>query len=235
MLEKRTWTKEKILELEDLYSKNLTYLEIAEKLNTTPYAINSIVTKNKLSKRIGVKHNKKNIYDLSGEYGIGWTSNTNEEFYFDKEDYGKIKDYCWHERRGYISSKNCEMHRIILGVKEPNEQIDHKNRKRNDNRKENLRIVSPLENAINHSKRKDNVSGISGVFWNPINKRWRVYLYYKKQSINIGSYFRKEDAIKKRLEAELKYYGIEFAPQRHLFEEYGILEDLHNGQIQQLS
>lgn len=38
--------------------------------------------------------NKQNKYDLSGEYGVGWTSNTNEEFYFDLEDYNKIKDYC---------------------------------------------------------------------------------------------------------------------------------------------
>ena len=43
------------------------------------------------------KPNKReyNKYDLSGEYGIGWTSNTNEEFYFDLEDYDKIKNYCW--------------------------------------------------------------------------------------------------------------------------------------------
>lgn len=39
-----------------------------------------------------------NIYNLSGEYGIGWTSNTNKEFYFDLEDYDKIKDYCWLEQ-----------------------------------------------------------------------------------------------------------------------------------------
>ena len=32
----------------------------------------------------------------------------------------------------------------------------------------------------------------------------------------------KEDAIKARLEAEAKYYG-DFAPQKHLFEEYGIV------------
>ena len=32
-----------------------------------------------------------------------------------------------------------------------------------------------------------------------------------------------EDAIKARLEAEKKYFG-EFAPQRHLFEQYGITQ-----------
>ena len=36
---------------------------------------------------------KYNTYDLSGEYGIGYTSK-GEEFYFDLDDYDKIKDYC---------------------------------------------------------------------------------------------------------------------------------------------
>ena len=35
----------------------------------------------------------------------------------------------------------------------------------------------------------------------------------------------KHDAIIARLKAELEYYGINFAPQRHLFEEYGIIKD----------
>ena len=39
------------------------------------------------------KDNKKfNEYNLSGEYGIGYTAK-GEEFYFDLEDYYKIKDY----------------------------------------------------------------------------------------------------------------------------------------------
>ena len=31
-----------------------------------------------------------------------------------------------------------------------------------------------------------------------------------------------EEAIRTRLKAELKYFGNEFAPQRHLFKKYGI-------------
>lgn len=42
-----------------------------------------------------------------------------------------------------------------------------------------------------------------------------------KKDIYLGRYSNKEDAIKARLEAEIKYFG-EFAPQRHLFEQYGI-------------
>ena len=63
-------------------------------------------------KSCGCLKRKHNNYDLSGEYGIGWTINTNKEFYFDLEDYDKIKNYCWHEHKsgdGY-SCLRTQMH-----------------------------------------------------------------------------------------------------------------------------
>ena len=79
---------------------------------------------------------KQNKYDLSGEYGIGWTSNTDEEFYFDLEDYDKIKNYCWYkDKHDYIcaserdiKNKQVFLHKVILGLEECNWkkiQIDH--------------------------------------------------------------------------------------------------------------
>ena len=50
-----------------------------------------------IMKEILIKRNlnrKKNNYNLLDEYGIGYTSK-GEEFYFDLEDYNKIKDYTW--------------------------------------------------------------------------------------------------------------------------------------------
>jgi hypothetical protein len=41
------------------------------------------------------------------------------------------------------------------------------------------------------------------------------------KQIHLGMFENKEDAIKARLEAEAKYFG-DFAPQRHLFEQYKI-------------
>lgn len=43
----------------------------------------------------GKNNHKTNVYDLTHEYGIGYTSK-NEQFLFDIEDYELIKDYCWH-------------------------------------------------------------------------------------------------------------------------------------------
>ena len=42
------------------------------------------------------------------------------------------------------------------------------------------------------------------------------------KEIILGCFDDIEDAIKARLEGELKYFGSEFAPQRHLFGQYGI-------------
>lgn len=170
-----------------------------------------------------------NKYDLSGNYGIGWTNNTNKEFYFDLEDYDKIKDYCWSETQnesGYsslISYKrgtrniNVKMHYIIAG-----KHCDHANRNALDNRKENLRPATYSQNKQNQGIRKDNTSGFIGVKWNKKTQKWNVTVNINKKQKWLGSFCDKEDAIKVRLQAEAKYYG-EFAPQRHLFEEYGII------------
>lgn len=55
-------------------------------------------------KKIRKENSKDNVYDLSGEYGIGWTANTNKEFYFDLEDYDKIKNYRWHDNGHYATT-----------------------------------------------------------------------------------------------------------------------------------
>lgn len=52
----------------------------------------------------------------------------------------------------------------------------------------------------------------------------RVYINYKKKRIELGRRENKEEAIKLRLLAELKYYG-KNAPQHHLFKQYGIEVD----------
>lgn len=179
------------------------------------------------TKRLPI-NTKKNNYDLSGEYGIGYCSNTNNKFYFDMDDYDKIKDYCWYEcvYRGYSSLKTniitingrrlIRMH-ILLGYK----YHDHIDRNPLNNRKSNLRPSTATENARNHSKSKNNTSGFIGVSWSNKENRWRSYIKIDRKSKMLGSFTNKEDAIIARLQAEAKYFG-EFAPQRHLFEEYGI-------------
>ena len=97
---------------------------------------------------------KRNTYDLNGDYGIGYSSNDNEPFYFDLEDYDKIKNYYWYSNHdGYMCSsennKQIIMHRLIMDIEDINVQVDHFNRNRKDNRKENLKYLSPQHNNWN--------------------------------------------------------------------------------------
>ncbi len=157
------------------------------------------------------KANKKyNTYDLTGEYGIGYTNN-NYEFYFDLEDYDKIKYYCWFKKDGYLlaydpdSKKRIRLHNLIMNFP-TNAYVDHVNGIRNDCRKSELRLVNRQENNINKGFSKNNTSGVKGVCWSSYYNKWRAFITYNYKRINLGYYIEKTDAIKARKEAEEKYF-----------------------------
>ena len=137
--------------------------------------IEKIIQRNKILKK------KYNIYNISGDYGIGYT-NKGEEFYFDLEDYDLIKDYCWCVNSdGYIIctinkfNKNLLFHRHITSCPK-NKEIDHINGIRNDNRKINLRICEHQENMCNYKKPIDNTSGVKGISYCNTYNAWRAYI-----------------------------------------------------------
>lgn len=191
-----------------------------------------------------------NQYDLTGEYGIGYTSNTNEPFYFDLEDYELIKNYTWsarHDKRRkkenyYIESfyttdiprpnstkykqKRIHLHHLVMGYDDSKIQeiplIDHKNQITYDCRKENLHVADLRINNINKPLQSSNTSGIIGVNYNKVNNVWVARICDKLNHRLIVCQVRdKEKAIIARLQAEKEYYG-DNAPQKHLFKEYGI-------------
>ena len=196
----------------------------------------------------GIKGNK---YDLSGEYGIGYTSNTNEPFYFDKEDYDKICKWTWlarHDNRegrkenlyyieahyrerknGKKINKRIHLHHLVLDIDDKTLSkpvlVDHKDRVPYNCQKENLQLATLRTNNINKPKQKSNTSGFIGVEWKEQEKSWisRINITkHNRKTVYYGD--NKDDAIVARLVAEYKYYGQD-APQRHLFEEYGITDE----------
>lgn len=156
---------------------------------------------------IGNNNKKINTYDLTGEYGIGYTLK-GEEFYFDLEDYNIIKDYTWNISTGYVrsdsyKSKTC-FHRLIMNCIDKNMDVDHINHNTIDNRKSNLRIVSRSQNQMNSIQRK-NKTGAKGVSKN--GKRWVASIQINKKRIYLGIFKNFDDAVKARKEAEEKYFG----------------------------
>lgn len=156
-------------------------------------------------------HKKYNKYDLTKDYGIGYTSNRGKKFYFDLEDFDKIKNYCWLElSTGYIASTNSNkeyiyLHRIIMNAKD-NEVVDHIKHKLYDNRKSQLRVGTQSNNMMNSSIRSDNTSTITGVYLDKRNGHWVSEIMVDQNKIPLGSYIRKEDAVIARREAEEVYF-----------------------------
>jgi len=74
------------------------------------------------------------------------------------EDYPLLMKHSWYYREGYalakINGREIRMHRFIMNVTEPNLIVDHKDRNRLNNTRENLRVIDYIENANN---RNDNV------------------------------------------------------------------------------
>ena len=174
-----------------------------------------------------VNNFKLNLEDEYGLYGIGYCSNTGREFYFDMDDYDKIKDYCWCEHKmsdGYCAlettdiniKKTIRMHYLIA-----DKYYDHADRNPFNNRKFNLRNATHSENSMNRKIKNTNSSGFTGVSFKSSINKWIAYINKNGKQIHLGVFENKYDAIRTRLMAENEYYG-EFSPQRHLFKEYDI-------------
>lgn len=172
-------------------------------------------TKNYLSGLRAKKHFKKeNHYEFENNIGICYTRQ-GKSFIFDKEDYEKIKDYCWTiGNRGYPVTtihydKNKRqtllLHRLLLG-KNKKLDIDHINRIKTDNRKENLRFITRSENVSNRVLKTK--TGKTGVYLS--KGKYIATITYSKKSYYLGSFHNLDDAIKARKEAEMKYYGFYF-------------------------
>lgn len=153
---------------------------------------------------------KYNTYDLSKEYGIGWTDEGNA-FYFDIEDYDLIRNYYWSNHQNkYIRTKidnlnRPMMHQIISNKYFDGHMLDHINGNGFDNRKCNLRKATLNENSKNHKIYKTNKSGCSGVRLIDKNK-WQSYIYYNRQRIDLGTYDSYDEAVKIRKSAEKEYF-----------------------------
>lgn len=160
---------------------------------------------------IAKRNSRRNRYDLSGSYGIGYTSK-NEEYYFDLSDYELIKKYCWYKNdAGYVLSqphkgKKClRMSRLILNAND-DIIVDHKNGIVCDNRRNNLRKATVSQNQQNRKKLSNNTSGTTGVSWSKDMKKWHSYIEINNERINIGYFDDIDNAIQERKKAEKNYF-----------------------------
>ena len=96
---------------------------------------------------------------------------------------------------------------IYMHGKHPIDMIDHINGDKTDNRIKNLRQASNSQNQQNSTTNKRNTSGVKGVSWYARDSKWYAYIQVKNKTLNLGTYFKIEDAISARHSAEVKYFG----------------------------
>ena len=176
-----------------------------------------------------IKRKKTNQYKIDGNIVIGLTFNTNKEFYVDTKNFDRIKNICWCEinqngfsrllGRDIIAGKNVLMHQF-LGFT----NYDHIDHNELNNLESNLRPATSSENSQNRGKQSNNTSGVIGVSWDKNAQKWIARIKLQQHSMYLGGFVNKDDAITARLQAEAKYFR-EFAPQKHLYEQYGIKEN----------
>lgn len=117
-----------------------------------------------------------------------------------------------HKASGYIivgvDRRRYRAHRLawLCMTGEWPSEVDHRNGDRADNRWENLREATRSQNNANQKRRHDNSSGVKGVSWDTLNRRWRAYINGKQ----IGRFDSIDEAAAARAAAARALYG-EFA------------------------
>lgn len=143
---------------------------------------------------------------LGGEYGRGLF------VVVDLADYNRLSKYSWSlNNYGYVRARvNTNgvitypmMHRMIMGEVPQGLEIDHIDKNKLNNTRDNLRIVTRLDNMHNRPKSRKNTSGVTGVSWYSCKQKWVAVIHVNNRKINLGSYHSKEEAIAARRAAEI--------------------------------
>jgi hypothetical protein len=91
----------------------------------------------------------------------------------------------------------------------PSGVIDHKDLNKANNKWTNLRDVTESINSRNAPLHKLNVSGVSGVSWDSVNKKWHTSIHVDGKMLWLGRFISLEDAISTRMAAEKEHWGEE--------------------------
>lgn len=103
--------------------------------------------------------------------------------------------------RGWSFSAHRLAWYMVKG-KWPDNQIDHINGIRDDNRLTNLRDCTASANARNVGLRGCNSSGHKGVRFNKQMRRWKAYIWLEGKQVHLGFHADKQSAIEARVLAE---------------------------------
>lgn len=94
----------------------------------------------------------------------------------------------------------------------PQNQIDHINGNRADNRIVNLREATDAQNRQNMARRSDNRSGYAGVYWAAWANKWRAEIRVDNKRYRLGYFDAAEDAYAVYLKAKSEFHTFNPTP-----------------------
>jgi hypothetical protein len=112
----------------------------------------------------------------------------------DDEDYDWLKRFRWrvnrsNKRTSYAvrrsNGKTIAMQNELLAPL-PGFVVDHINHNGLDNRRANLRVCMPADNALNSRPRKNTSSKYKGVSWHKRYKKWQACIQYRGVRYSLG-------------------------------------------------
>jgi hypothetical protein len=140
----------------------------------------------------------------------------------DEADYEWIMQWKWsaatHKKRNAVYAvRNSEqkngvqhhiwLHREIMGIPRGDKrEVDHENCNGIDNRRNNLRVVTHMENRWNIGKFRNNVSGYKCVWWEEKKQKWVAKIGVDGKYITLGCRDDPEDAYRLVCAAVGKYH-----------------------------
>jgi hypothetical protein len=173
----------------------------------------------RIPERLITDKNKIEIYE---DFAKLYLYSENQEIsgiaIIDLEDVENVSLYKWHSspKTKYVQSSKTKnrpmlhLHHLVMNFNKSenkNLMVDHINRDRMDNRKENLRIVNFTENAINKGTQSNNTSGYPGIHFGKERQKWEASVKLNKRKIHLGRFDTLEEAVQARLAGEMKYFG----------------------------
>ena len=156
----------------------------------------------------------KHLLDLDEDTGVFYWKNPRSNHVRTGQVAGHI-----HKEHGYckikLDGKLHYGHRLVwlwVTGNFPENEIDHRNGDRADNRFENLRSANHAQNSQNLKRHSNNTSGFTGVYWDPFNEKWRAEIKVLGRKHRLGRFVDVADAHRAYLMAKAKLHTFQPTP-----------------------